>query len=166
MAIAPDNSTVFYAGLDDHVNSWQVHPRQPFEPVENTFPRRFQVSDTEDAGELQFARKCSVCHTLVRDGEHRAGPSLYGIFGRKVGSLEGYPYSRALREADFVWDEGKIADLFDHGPDVVTPGSKMPIQRLKSVADRDALIAYLKRSTGPASRQGNADAKPKDEVVK
>lgn len=166
MAIAPDNSTVLYAGLDDHVNTWLVKPRQPFEPVENTFPRRFQVSDTEDAGELQFARKCSVCHTLTRDGEYRAGPSLYGIFGRKVGSLDGYPYSEALRRADFVWSETKIAELFDYGPDVVTPGSKMPIQRLKSVADRDALIAFLKRSTGPVSRSGNADANAKDEVVK
>lgn len=42
-----------------------------------------------------------------------------------------------------------IARLFDDGPDVVTPGSKMPVQRLKTVEDRDALIAFLKRATRP-----------------
>jgi cytochrome c len=37
--------------------------------------------------------------------------------------------------------------LFDHGPDVVVPGTKMPIQRLKSVERRDALIRFLKNAT-------------------
>jgi len=50
-----------------------------------------------------------------------------------------------------VWNDETIAKLFDDGPDVVTPGSKMPVQRLKSVEDRDALIAYLKRATDPSA---------------
>lgn len=151
MAITPDNKAVLYAGLDDHVKAWQVSPRKPFEPVDNDFPRRFQVSDTDDPGELQFARKCSVCHTLKPDDANRAGPTLYRLFGRKAGSLPGYPYSKALREADFTWTEKTVSDLFDHGPDVVTPGSKMPIQRLKDETARDALVAFLKRATDPAN---------------
>ncbi|MTI42361.1 c-type cytochrome [Roseibium hamelinense] len=144
-----DGDRLFYAGLDDVIHTWQVAPRKPFEPLDVAFPRRFQVSDTDDPGELQFARKCSVCHTLTPDGANRAGPTLYGIFGRKAGTLPGYPFSKALRDSDIVWSEQTISDLFDHGPDVVTPGSKMPIQRLKTVEDRDALVAYLKRATGP-----------------
>ena len=35
----------------------------------------------------------------------------------------------------------------DDGPDVVTPGTKMPVQRLKSVTRRDALIKYLEEAT-------------------
>lgn len=164
LAISSDNKTVFYAGLDDHVNSWQVTPRAPFEPVENAFPRRFQVSETADPGELQFARKCSVCHTLTPDGANRAGPTLYGVFGRKVGSLPGYPYSDALKTADFVWTEKTISDLFDYGPDVVTPGSKMPLQRLRTAADRNALIRYLKRATAPGRDRGSSEGN--SEVVK
>ncbi|MBA5776615.1 c-type cytochrome [Stappia sp. F7233] len=164
LAISPDNKTVFYAGLDDSVKSWQVTPRAPFEPVENDFPRRFQVSETADPGELQFARKCSVCHTLTPDGANRAGPTLYGVFGRKVGSLPGYPYSNALRTADFVWSEKTISDLFDYGPDVVTPGSKMPLQRLRTEADRDALIAFLKRATAPGPDRRSSQER--NEVVK
>ena len=144
-----DGTKLFYVGLDDQIHVWQISPRKPFEPVDVDFPRRFQVSNTDDPGELQFARKCSVCHTLTPDGGNRAGPTLYGVFGRKVGTLPGYPYSKALLDADFVWNEKTISDLFDHGPDVVTPGSKMPLQRLKTVEDRDALVAFLKRATDP-----------------
>lgn len=150
LAFSNSANQIFYAGLDDEVHLWQVAPRKPFEALDVDFPRRFQLSETADPGELQFARKCSICHTLTPDGANRAGPALYGVFGRRVGTLPGYPYSQALLDADFVWTEKTISDLFDHGPDVVTPGSKMPIQRLKTVEDRDALVAYLKRATGPA----------------
>ncbi|MEP0233356.1 c-type cytochrome [Roseibium sp.] len=151
LAFSSSGHALFYAGLDDEVHLWQVAPRKPFEPIEVDFPRRFQVSDTDDPGELQFARKCSVCHTLTPDGGNRAGPTLYGVFGRGAGTLPGYAYSPALLSADFIWDENTISDLFDYGPDVITPGSKMPIQRLKSVEDRDALVAFLKRATDPES---------------
>jgi len=144
-----DGRKLFHAGLDDQVHVWQITPRKPFEPVDVDFPRRFQVTSTDDPGELQFARKCSVCHTLTPDGGNRAGPTLYGVFGRKAGTLPGYPYSKALLDADLVWNEQTISDLFDHGPDVLTPGSKMPLQRLKTVEDRDALVAFLKRATDP-----------------
>ncbi|WP_312846870.1 c-type cytochrome [Stappia sediminis] len=162
MAITPDNTTVLYAGLDDHVNAWQVSPRKPFEPIDNDFPRRFQVSDTDDPGELQFARKCSVCHTLKPDDANRAGPTLYKLFGRKAGSLPGYPYSDALKRADFTWTEETVSNLFDHGPDVVTPGSKMPIQRLKDHKTRDALVAFLKRATDPAAQSEEDVTKQKE----
>ena len=148
-----DGKKLFHVGLDDQIHVWQISPRKPFEPVDVDFPRRFQVTNTDDPGELQFARKCSVCHTLTPDGGNRAGPTLYGVFGRKVGTLPGYPYSKALLDADFVWNEKTISDLFDHGPDVVTPGSKMPLQRLKTVEDRDALVAFLKRATDPNGPQ-------------
>ncbi|MEJ8474128.1 c-type cytochrome [Roseibium algae] len=149
LAFTGNGDQLFYAGLDDQPHLWQVAPRKPFEPVDVHFPRRFQVSDADDPGELQFARKCSVCHTLTPNGGNRAGPTLFGVFGRQVGTLPGYPYSKALLDADFVWNAKSIADLFDYGPDVITPGSKMPIQRLKSVEDRDALVAFLKHATNP-----------------
>lgn len=148
-ALPGDGSVALYAGLDDHVNVWQVAPRKAFEPVESAFPRRFQVAEDEDPGRRQFARKCSVCHTLTPDDGNRAGPTLYGVFGRRVGTLPGYPYSEALRRLDFIWTEQTISDLFDHGPDIVTPGSKMPLQRLTNDEERNALVAYLKRATAP-----------------
>jgi cytochrome c len=50
---------------------------------------------------------------------------------------------------DLVWNEDTIDRLFRDGPDVVTPGSKMPIQRIQRDADRQDLIAYLKKATAP-----------------
>ena len=150
-SLAKDGTAAMLAGLDDAAFLWQISPRKAFEPPMGEFPRRFQISADADPGERQFARKCSVCHTLTKDGANRAGPSLYGLFGRHAGTLEGYAYSDALKNSTIVWNEETIAKLFDDGPDVVTPGSKMPVQRLKSVEDRDALIAYLKRATDPSA---------------
>lgn len=145
---------IYHSGLDDFAILWQVSPRKPFEAVEGEFPRRFQVSEGVDEGEREFQRKCSVCHTLEKDGKNRAGPTLFGVFGRKAGSLPGYPYSQALRESDIIWNEETIGQLFDHGPDEVVPGSKMPLQVLGSVERREALIAFLKGATDPDGRGG------------
>ena len=48
-----------------------------------------------------------------------------------------------------MWSAETVSRLFDDGPDVVTPGTKMPVQRLKSVERRDALVRYLKEATRP-----------------
>ena len=61
----------------------------------------------------------------------------------------GYTYSEALKNSDLIWDEITISDLFDHGPDVVTPGSKMPIQVIKNDSDLNDLVLFLKIATAP-----------------
>jgi cytochrome c len=148
----PEGGSLYHSGLDDFAILWQVSPRAPFDLPQGVYPRRFQLSADMSVGERQFQRKCSVCHTLDPDGRNRAGPTLYRLFGRKAGSLPGYPYSDGLRNSDIIWTEKTVGQLFDDGPDVVTPGSKMPIQRLKNIEDRDALIAFLKAATDPEKR--------------
>lgn len=141
-------SQLFHVGLDDFAVRWQISPRK-LSRIESKFPRRFQVTRTDDPGELEFQRKCSVCHTLTPDGANRAGPTLHKVFGRRAGTLPGYVYSKALLESQVIWNEETIGRLFDDGPDVMMPGTKMPIQRLKSVERRDELIRYLKEATAP-----------------
>ncbi len=143
-----NTNQVYHVGLDDFAVRWQVAPLK-LAKIESKLPRRFQVRKAQDPGELEFRRKCSVCHTLTPDGANRAGPTLYDVFGRKAGTLPGYVYSKALLDSDVIWDEKTIAQLFDDGPDVMMPGTKMPIQRLKSVTRRDDLIRYLKSATAP-----------------
>lgn len=157
LAFVPDTRTLLHAGLDDFAIGWQFSPRAPFEPVESTFPRRFQVRGEMDPGEEQFARKCSVCHTLSPDDANRAGPTLHGVFGREAGTLPGYPFSQALLDSRIIWDDETIAQLFDLGPDIVTPGTKMPIQRIKDPEQLDALVAYLRRATASGGDDENAD---------
>ncbi len=147
LRFSPDGKNIHAGGLDDAMYSWPVeslgeHDRMTRE--ERTFLRK---PSTMSNGERQFQRKCSICHALGPDGRRRAGPTLFGVFGRRAGALDGYKYSRTLRNSDIVWNEATIDALFDEGPDHYIPGSKMPMQRIVKPADRDDLIAFLKRAT-------------------
>ena len=72
--------------------------------------RRFHPDQPIDNGEKQFARKCSVCHSLTPSSKRRAGPTLFGVFGRKVGAVVDYPYSKELIAMDLVWNERPLID--------------------------------------------------------
>ena len=147
LVILPGAESLVVAGLDDFITRWPIYDFPP-EFLENPGPaRRFHPTKDVANGERQFARKCSVCHTLQVDGKRRAGPTLFGVFGRQAGTLEGYPYSEALLQSDIVWDAASIDRLFKDGPDVVTPGTKMPIQRMKSAQDRQDLVRFLQSAT-------------------
>ncbi len=155
LAFAPGATRMYHGGLEDFVSLWQFSPRHPFEPVDSDFPRRFQITGATDTplarGELQFARKCSVCHTTEADGRNRAGPTLYRLFGRRIATVPGYPYSPSLKELDIVWNETTVSKLFELGPEVFTPGSKMPLQKMTDPAQRADLITYLRATTMPAA---------------
>lgn len=151
LALMPRCEAVVLAGLDDFITHI---PLDDFEtPVTAAAQeRRFHPLQELDNGARQFARKCSVCHSLEADGKRRAGPTLFGVFGREAGKVADYPYSTALAKTPIVWDADTIDALFREGPDVVTPGSKMPLQRIDNARDRRDLIDFLKSATGRADR--------------
>jgi cytochrome c len=94
------------------------------------------------AGQQMFNNACRTCHT-VREGDNRQGPNLHRIIGRKAGSLPGYGYSSAMKEAGFAWDADKL-DRFMATPDAVVSGNTMkPYSGLASADDRAKIIAYL-----------------------
>ncbi len=149
LLLMPDQKSLMVAGLDDFITRWPIYDFPP-EFLDKPGPaRRFHPEHEISNGERQFARKCSVCHTLKADGKRRAGPTLFGVFGRRAGGLEGYPYSRALEQSSIIWNAATINRLFDEGPDKVTPGTKMPIQRMKSAQDRRDLVSFLQSATQP-----------------
>ena len=92
------------------------------------------------AGERLF-RQCAACHT-VEPGPPRAGPHLAGIVGREAGSVEGYRYSQAMQDSDFVWTEESIAAYVAEPRDFL-PGTSKRVA-LRNAADAPDLIAYLK----------------------
>jgi len=154
LAYVDDGASIAAGGIEDQVYVFPLDGSDTARQMAQ-LKRQFHTDPGEVSnGERQFLRKCSVCHTLVADGARRAGPTLHGVFGRPAGSLEGYSYSDAMTGTDIVWSEETIDRLFELGPDHYTPGSKMPMQQIRSPGDRADLIAFLKRMTAPAGQKG------------
>lgn len=99
------------------------------------------VSAAQDvsAGKTVFAQ-CAVCHSV--DGTDSVGPSLKGILGRRAGSIEGFRYSRAMRNSKLVWDAATL-DRFLTDPQGLIPGNLMPFAGLTDAKARADLIGYL-----------------------
>ncbi len=95
-------------------------------------------------GEKIF-KKCKTCHSL-EEGKKKQGPHLAGLFGRTAGSVEGYKYSKAMKESGIVWDEETL-DAYLTKPKDLVPKTKMAFPGLKKEQDRIDIIAYLKEAT-------------------
>lgn len=95
------------------------------------------------AGKAVF-RKCMACHST--EPVNKVGPTLSGIIGRPVASIEDYSYSEAMRafaEGGKQWNEGLIAEYL-MAPKAMVPGTRMTFAGLKKIEDIANLIAYLK----------------------
>ncbi len=94
-----------------------------------------------DAGKQLFRSICSLCHDSA-EGRNRVGPSLFGVVGRKTGSVPGYVYSDANRNSGITWTV-EVLDRYLIAPQVVVPGTKMGYPGMKDDQKRADLIAYL-----------------------
>ncbi|HCN93656.1 MAG: cytochrome c family protein [Hyphomonas sp.] len=99
---------------------------------------------------------CQSCHITAEGGGNLVGPNLHGLFGREAGTLEGFAYSPALQEADFIWTPDKV-DHWLENPRTFLPGNRMTFAGVRKPDDRLAVVAYLMSETGFA-----ADANPED----
>ncbi|MEZ6022077.1 MAG: cytochrome c family protein [Hyphomonadaceae bacterium] len=94
-----------------------------------------------EAGRRVFAQ-CRSCHTIDEGAPNRVGPNLHGVFGREIGTAEGFNYSQPVQDADFVWD----ADHLDHwlaNPQTFLPGNRMAFAGVRNETQRRDVIAYL-----------------------
>ncbi len=94
-----------------------------------------------EAGRRVFAQ-CRSCHTVDAGAPNRVGPNLDGVFGREIGSLEGFAYSEAVRDADFTWDAAQL-DHWLANPQTFLPGNRMAFAGVRDETQRRDVIAYL-----------------------
>jgi cytochrome c len=99
------------------------------------------------AGKMVF-KKCAPCHST--EPVNRVGPTLAGIVGRPVATIEDYGYSPAMRafgEDGKVWSEAQIAEYL-MSPKAMVPGTRMTFAGLRKIEDIANLIAYLRAPAG------------------
>ncbi len=145
VAFLPDNHTLLTGGTDRLIRRWNAVTGEHMGDVAMTGPVDPLAQYAGDRGAEVF-RACVACHTLKTDQGPRAGPTLAGIFGRRIATLPGYDFTPALKSLDIVWTPETLSKLFEIGPAAYTPGTKMPEQRV-GAEDRAALVKFLETET-------------------
>jgi len=146
VAFFPDSRTLLTGGTDRMIRRWDAVSGEPIGAVVVGAPDDPLAAYAGDPG-AQVFRACVACHTLLPEEGNKAGPSLAGIFGRKIATLPGYRYSEALKHMTIVWTPETVAKMFEVGPMIYTPGTKMPEQKIGSPEERKALVEFLGKIT-------------------
>jgi cytochrome c2 len=94
----------------------------------------------EVVGTRLFFYHCGTCHTT--DGKTLAGPPLNGVLGRRIGSVEGYPYSAALQNAKGRWTPSRLRKLLNHDGAAFDESAMPTVHLYKD--EFQALVAYLR----------------------
>jgi cytochrome c len=134
-------------GGDGAIRRWDAETGAPIEqtPAADTA----KLAEAKDDRGAEVFQACAACHSLTAEGGNRAGPSLHGLFGRRIATAAGYNFSEALKKLDIVWNAVTISALFEIGPSRYTPGTKMPEQVISDAGDRAALVKFLESATKP-----------------
>ncbi|MBR0690126.1 c-type cytochrome [Bradyrhizobium manausense] len=146
VAFQPDGATLLTGGADGKIRRWNALTGDTLGSNLLGTPTDPLAGYAGDRG-AEIFRACVACHTLSDKEVQRAGPTLAGLYGRKIASLPGYRFSDALKRMGIVWTPETVAKLFEVGPNAYTPGTKMPEQRIGSAEDRRALTEFLARAT-------------------
>ena len=91
-----------------------------------------------------FQKKCMTCHGPVAPKGAVQGPSLKGVYGRKIAAVKGYAYSDGLKAAAAKgkWTPANL-DAYLTKPKDFAPGTKM-LPGVGDAAQRKAIIEHLK----------------------
>lgn len=93
----------------------------------------------------QIFKKCTVCHAAGEGAKNKVGPELNAVFGRTAGTLEGFNYSQAMKDAGaggLVWTPETVSQFLVKPKDFVK-GTKMTFMGLAKPEDIANVVAYL-----------------------
>ena len=102
-----------------------------------------QAAGNATAGATAFIR-CRVCHTVEKGEPNRVGPNLFGVIGRKAGTVTGFNYSDPMKGSNITWDDAALNRYIQDPPGTV-PGNKMQLAKgaINATGAAD-IIAFLK----------------------
>ncbi|MDE2410779.1 MAG: c-type cytochrome [Sphingomonadales bacterium] len=118
----------------------QIVVRKPGDPA--IAAPTLAAGDAAAVGKQAFAASCAACHAITADAPAGVGPTLYGVIGRKAGSLPGFAYSTAMKGSGLTWS-GESIDTFLADPPALVPGTAMSAGAITDPATRQAIAAYL-----------------------
>jgi cytochrome c len=99
------------------------------------------AGDSKRGAEL-FADNCGDCHSVKEGGPNRKGPNLFGVIGRKSGTVPGFEYSDANKAKDWIWTAERL-EPYLAAPKAVVPGTIMKFKGDPDPKERADIIAFL-----------------------
>lgn len=113
------------------------------------------------------ASTCMGCHNFAEGAGNKAGPELYGVVGRPIGTHAGFTYSddlAAMGAAGETWTYEHL-NAFIMAPHDYAPGTKMNYGGLKNDGQRANLIAYLSTLSASPVPFPPPEAAPAEDVA-
>ena len=101
---------------------------------------------TSAAEGAKIFKKCAACHSIVQGGGNKIGPALWGVLGRKVGSVSDYKYSKAMAAYGKSWSFEEMNGFLIKPKDWIK-GTKMSFAGLKNAKERAAVILYMNENS-------------------
>ena len=99
-------------------------------------------ASTSAADGAKVFKKCAACHSVNKGGANKIGPALWGVIGRKAGSISDYKYSKAMAAHGKNWSFEEMNGFLIKPKDWIK-GTKMAFAGLKKAKERAAVILYM-----------------------
>ena len=116
------------------------------DPTEAKEEEKIDIAQLLAMGDLAHGqkvfKKCSACHMIANDGKNMIGPNLWGVIGRKAGSIDDYKYSKAMIAYGKNWSFEEMNSYLIK-PQAYIKGTKMAFAGLRKEKDRSSVILYM-----------------------
>ena len=145
LGFRPGGGELLTGGLDRVVRRWDMKRGEPIGPVAMARPDDFLAGFKGDRGAELF-QACAACHTLTPDGGNRAGPTLHGVFGRRIATAPGYNFSMPLKALDIVWTPRRCRSSSRSGL-ALHARHQDAGAAIGDPADRAALVRFLEQAS-------------------
>ena len=103
-------------------------------------------ASTSAAEGAKVFKKCAACHSISEGGANKIGPALWGVIGRKAGSVPDYKYSKAMAAHSKNWSFEEMNGFLIKPKDWIK-GTKMSFAGLKKANERAAVILFMNENS-------------------